>query len=101
MRRIVLFVEDFGHETFLKALVWRLAAQHQISIIGPETFSARGGRGAVLSELGQFAHDLRRGLIRLPDLLLVAIDGNCKGHLQRRQEIEHKTDGVAAILGLP
>lgn len=44
MRRIALFGEDFGHETFISALVCRLAAGYGVKLeIVPR--SVRGGHG--------------------------------------------------------
>jgi len=90
MPDIKLFVEDRGHEAFLQALVDRLATQYHLSI--ERSFpSARGGHGTVISKLKNYIADLKdKGL---PDLLIVAIDGNCKGYTVRKQEIEHALKG--------
>jgi len=87
MRSINLFVEDRGHEVFLNALVHRLAKHYGVSI--ETTFgSAKGGHGKVLSKLKKYTNDLLDEQETLPDLLIVATDGNCKGYLGRKQEID-------------
>lgn len=68
MPRIVLFVEDVGHEAFLKALVTRLA--HELGLeVKIEPRSVRGGKGRVITELRQYLQDLQRGYQNIPDLL--------------------------------
>ena len=45
MREVTLFVEDFGHEVFLKALLDRLANFHGIEIhVKPRSTRAQRGR---------------------------------------------------------
>lgn len=101
MHRVTLFVEDFGHEVFLGALLERLAALHGIEIeIKPR--SVRGGRGKMLKELRQFVRDLQANREELPDLLVVGWDANCQGHAECRRQIdeviqEFKPIAVAAI----
>ena len=52
MRKVNLFVEDFGHEAFLKALVEKVAHQYQVEVeVRP--YSVRGGHGKALTELRQ------------------------------------------------
>jgi hypothetical protein len=92
MRKIALFAEDIGHEAFLQALVRRLARQYQVAA-EVRSYSARGGHGKMLSELAQFIRDLKRYQQDLPDLLIVARDGNCRGFAERQQEIDGVTAG--------
>lgn len=94
MRNISLFVEDRAHEAFLGALVRRIAKQHKISVA--VRFSiARGGYGKVVSKLKEYISDLQSDQEYLPDLLIVATDGNCKGHLQRRRDLEGAMKGFS------
>lgn len=87
MLSISLFVEDFGHEEFLVALIGRIAREQDVQIaVHPR--SVRGGRGKVLSELSQYVTDIDRGREYLPDLLIVATDANCKGYGSRKREVE-------------
>ena len=43
MRNVALFVEDFAHETFLKAVVRRPADDHHVQIAF-QPYRAQGGR---------------------------------------------------------
>jgi hypothetical protein len=87
MPSISLFVEDLGHEAFLRALLERMARECDVDIeIRPR--SVRGGHGKVISELQQYIRDLNQGYESLPDLLVVAKDANCKGFVESRREID-------------
>lgn len=87
MRKIVLFAEDYGHETFIGALIKRLAAESDIKVnIVPR--SVRGGHGKVITEYRSYLDDLRCEKDQLPDLLIAATDANCKGCAERSREIE-------------
>lgn len=86
MRNINLFVEDIVHEDFLMAILMRFANIHYITInINPS--NVRGGRGTVSTELKQYIRDLRQNLQLLPDLVIVGTASNCKGYLERKNEI--------------
>jgi len=93
MREIALFVEDFAHQAFLAALVQRLAAEYGIDV-RLDWRNARRGHGAVVKELRQFLHDLQLGRDRLPDLVIVATDANCKGLVERLRQITDVTGKV-------
>jgi hypothetical protein len=101
-RNINFFVEDDGHEKFLTPMVQRFANQYGIQIkikIGNST----GGRGRVVSELKRYIRDLERGKESLPDLLIVAIDGNNVGYSIRKKEIDDATKNFsgATICAIP
>ncbi len=102
MRKINLFVEDRGHEVFLQALVQRLASQYGISIV-IRLGSARGGYGKMVNKLKEYVNDLQGDPEDLPDLLIVATDGNCKGYSERKQEIDSavKSFGGRVIYAIP
>ncbi|MCC7352742.1 MAG: DUF4276 family protein [Anaerolineae bacterium] len=87
--RVGYFLEDIGQENFLTSLVARVAQQIGLpaQVVHHEIRNATGGRGTVLSELGRFLRDVRRERDRPYDLLVVAIDGNCHGYQERREEI--------------
>ncbi len=87
MRSISLFVEDSGHRLFLETLLHRLSTQYSLPI-ETDFLSARGGHGKVIGELKNYMHTLQNNKSDLPDLLIIAIDGNCKGFQGRKQEIE-------------
>lgn len=87
MREITLFVEDVAHETFLRALVQRVADECSVPV-EIRFRSARGGFSRVLRELERYIRDIERGVEFHPHLLIICTDGNCKGYVARRQEIE-------------
>lgn len=94
MRDLALFVEDFAHQQFLAALLKRLAAEYRVPI-KLDWRNARRGHGAVVRELKQYLRDLQLGRDRLPDLVVVATDANCKGLTERTREVKEVTDKVA------
>ena len=93
-----LFLEDLAHERLVRSLVDRLANESGLSVTC-RVFNARGGHGKTLSELKQFLNDLQKGVATgSPDIVIVAIDANCKGINKRRKEIlEHIPDVFANI----
>lgn len=93
MRDIALFVEDFAHQSFLAALLQRLAAENGVAV-HLDWRNARRGHGAVVNELKQFFRDLQRGRDALPDLVVVATDANCKGLVERLRQITDVTGKV-------
>ena len=94
MYRISLFVEDRGHEVFLRALIERLAKHYDV-LIDMKFLSARGGHGKVISQLKGYSASLQKSQLHLPDLVIVAIDGNCKGFLECKQEIDSVMKGFS------
>jgi hypothetical protein len=97
MLEIVLFAEDAGHETFLTALIERMATSYGLEFrLRPR--SVRGGYGRVIAELTQYLCDLKRGREHSPDLLVIATDANCKGYLKRRQEVDKVINTYSAII---
>lgn len=94
---VYLFGEDYGHETFLEALIKRLAQEHQVNV-RIRIFSARGGHGKVITELKQFVRDLQRDKENLPDLLVVAIDTNCRKLVECRKEIGEVTQDIKELV---
>ena len=94
MPNINLFVEDRGHEAFIRALVGRFAKQYRIPV-KTSCESAKGGHGKVISKLKGYISDLQNDQEYWPDLLIVATDGNCKGFLERKQEIDNAMKGFS------
>ena len=97
MRRINFFVEDFGHEAFLDALIQRFSSDYDIST-EIEIGSVRGGYGTAISELRKYIRYLQKGRKSLPDLIIVATDGNCKGFTERKQQIDEATRGLSDLV---
>ena len=94
MYKIGLFVEDRQHKLFLQTLMYRLANQYGVSI-KIEVGNSSGGHGTVLSKLKEYISDLLHEREVLPDLLIAASDGNCKGYAGRRQEIDTAVKGYS------
>ena len=97
MHKILLFVEDYGHETFIRALVERIAKdqQKEVKIINR---NVRGGHGKVISEFKTYLRDLKRKMEAMPDLLIVATDANCKGFAERKREIDEVDDSFRDLI---
>jgi hypothetical protein len=101
MRKITIFVEDFGHEEFIKTLLDRFSEDFEIPV-EISSSSVRGGHGRALGELKQFLSEMTRGYQNIPDLIIVAIDSNCKGFHAFGKEIdscvaEYRTILIKAI----
>ena len=82
-----LFAEDLGHEYMLRPLVERCFRERNITVT-VRVYNARGGRGKVITELGQFIRDIRVGQIKVPDVVVTALDSNCTTYRNRRREVE-------------
>lgn len=102
MRRIILFVEDFGHEEVITSLVEYLAHDQGVDV-SIRTYSARGGHGRAISELARFVRDVKASQEPWPDLLIVAIDANCRGYNTCRREVESLLAGmpIKVVLAIP
>jgi hypothetical protein len=86
-RTVDLFVEDVAHETFVGAIVRRIARDLKASV-RVTTRSARGGHPRVMEELAAYQKTvLRGGMMSVPDMLVVAIDTNCQGLIRKKAEI--------------
>ncbi len=87
-QRVVFFLEDSAQEAIIPPLFKRLAreegfAQNQLDI---DILASRGG--VSLKAFGQFLKDARRKRSPLQaDLLIVGLDANCKGFMERRESV--------------
>jgi hypothetical protein len=88
--RISYFLEDALQKSFLVALVARIATDLSLSqdVLAHDVRSATGGKGVVMTEFRRFLRDVQRERERAPDVLVVAIDSNCQGFVEKRKEIE-------------
>lgn len=77
-RRLVdLYCEDRGHEELTRALLARLAREEGIEV-RLRTQNSLGGHGRAVSEFKLWQRKVVKGLPeRVPDLLVLVIDGNC------------------------
>lgn len=97
MREVALFAEDAGHEAFIGPLIAKVAGACGTAVrVMPR--SVRGGHGRVISELREFLLDIDRHRVRMPDLLVVATDANCRGMAQRQAEIESVDPRYRALM---
>ncbi len=84
-----LFVEDRAHEEFLKPLISRIASEEGIQV-STRVRSARGGHARAIQELKLYGKLLEKNALgeEHPDMLIVAIDGNCTTFAKKRTEIQ-------------
>lgn len=87
--RILYFLEDRAQEHFITAMVERIAKQESTAKLNivHEIRSARLGSRAI-KEFKALIRDISKREVSEYDLLIVAIDGNCEGHLNRVKKIE-------------
>jgi hypothetical protein len=83
-----LFAEDKAHEEFIKPAIKRFAGQLGIEV-NIRVRSARGGHGKAISEYSLYREILEKNLLKMenPDIIVVAIDCNCKGYNSMVREI--------------
>lgn len=99
MREVALFVEDIGHEEFLKAMVKKFSALYNVPVkVVPR--SVRGGHGRATTELKQYLRDLQRQQKPIPDLVIVARDANCQGIADRERELKEISEKFERIQDL-
>jgi hypothetical protein len=84
--KVAIFCEDIAHERFLDSMVSR-CARESARKAHIRTVSARGGHGRAINELKAFQSTREPA-----NLLIVAIDSNCKGWTQARADIEAEID---------
>lgn len=99
-REVVLFCEDSFHEIFLCALLDRLATENQTPIC-TRVLSARGGLPRMHHEFGRFLRDasiqFQRSGHSIPDAILVAVDANCLGFVERRNQMIRVAQSLPAF----
>ena len=84
--RVVYFFEDVAHERFVRALVHRVAEEYHVPIEDDVRNATQGSRVRV--ELRRFIREIgSRSHKPCPEMLVVVIDGNCRGVSQVRREI--------------
>jgi hypothetical protein len=87
--RLELFCEDIAHEEFISSLVLRIAREEGVRI-DLRVRSGRGGQGRAEHELLLFQTVVLGGKVVSPDLVVVAIDANCRGFDSARKAIMQK-----------
>ncbi len=84
--RVDLFGEDAAHEDCGRALIYRCADLEGVKV-DVHPVSVRFGIGRLKHELRAYQAAATKGLLRLPDLLVVLIDANRIGTAARRREV--------------
>jgi len=87
--RILYFLEDRAQEGFIKAMIERIAEEESVPVekLIHDVRSARHG-SRVFNEFKNFLKDIAKSTFSEAVLLVVAIDGNCKGHNDRIKQLE-------------
>jgi hypothetical protein len=85
-QRIDAFVEDRAHEYFISALVKRVADEEE-KPVEIQIRCAAGGHGRAVSEFKSYQTFLDKGLLAVPELIVVAIDANCTRFASKRKEV--------------
>ncbi len=98
MRDVSLFGEDAGHEAVLRALLARMSAEYDVQV-RVRSLSATGGFTRVHHKFELYLRDIAKGKVAIPDMIVVATDGNCKGYVERRQEIQRVAQLHPALSG--
>lgn len=94
MADLILLPEDDALEKFVGGVTRRLADQMNVPI-SIRIRGVQGGFGSVRSELGRLhraVHDSREDM---PDAIIVAADTNCRGFLERRDQINQSAQSLA------
>jgi hypothetical protein len=87
MAEVLLFAEDDAQEKFVGALIQRMAAEFGLAL-KLRVRSSRGGFPRVLRELESYALVCERRAEASPDVVVVAVDANCKGLKDGCEEVE-------------
>lgn len=89
---ILYFLEDLAQEQFIVALVERIASDLSVPAraLSHHVRSARGGSLRVIGEFGEFVRDRRKAGIAGAEMIVVAVDGDCKGSLEMAKQLMKK-----------
>jgi len=85
---IDLFCEDFAHREFIRAMIDRLAGEEHCAVMIRDR-SAQGGHGKALTEFDLYQSLLEKHQFLLPDVVVVAIDANCRRFAEAAREIDN------------
>jgi hypothetical protein len=96
--RILYFLEDRAQENFVKYLVQKIASEVGISSkrLMHDIRSARGG-SIIINEFKKFVKSCLEGYSSEFDLVIVAVDGNCKGYQERKKELEKYLESMPVL----
>ncbi|EQD69782.1 hypothetical protein B1A_06645, partial [mine drainage metagenome] len=96
MPDVILFAEDSAHEQIIRSML-RCLRTPWAWTSSLKCLNATGGHGQVLAALKRFVNDIKLRQVRVPELIVVAIDANCHGYNGRKQEIV----GIYGQLAVP
>jgi hypothetical protein len=82
---IEYFLEDRRHEEFITSLVRRIAAEEGVQTTHRVLAASGGSR--VLPQYKDYMRVRKKTGLPDADLLIIAIDGNCKGHMDKEREL--------------
>lgn len=87
MVRVGYFLEDKAHEKLVKAIVTRIAEEEGIprQALRHDPRAVRGGKA--IGEYRKFLKDMWNATSPPFDILVVAVDGNCKGYNDRALQL--------------
>ena len=87
-----IFVEDRAHEELLKPLLVRVCREEGFDA-SLQVRTGRGGHAKALREFDDYQLIAEKGVFdwKAPDLLVVAIDGNCTSFSRMKSRIEGST----------
>ena len=97
-----LFLEDSAHEKLLRPLVRRVGREEDVDLT-IRVRNAQGGRAGAVKSFRDEQKLLEEGVggTALPDVLVVAIDGNCATFANKRKEIQRATHSRFEHLVVP
>lgn len=84
-----IFAEDHAHEAFIRAVISRIGREQKLNL-HPRIRNGRGGHGRVMTEFNLFQKAIlgqTSALGDIPDIIIIAIDANCKRFMQACREI--------------
>lgn len=84
-----MILEDVAQEALLCPLVHRIAVDEGVAL-RPRVMAARGGIGKVLGQLAELGRACAEGCVAVPDGVLVCVDANCRGFVERRKAVVAK-----------
>ena len=89
--RIALFLEDNGHELFLKALIQRISSEFRVHTEF-SVLNSPGGAPRRDEALERFLRDYTRTSAPEFDIAVVAADTDCKGMQAVQQQLQSRVD---------
>lgn len=92
--RIGYFLEDRGHEKFIRALTLRVAREADIHErrIDEDVRAASGGGGNAISQYENFLRDVSGDRDSFFDVLIVAVDSNCTGYTKKVGALKYEAE---------